>query len=131
MTRCGTNEPHWQTFVPDSVNGNPLPRTNDALNLPLAEHVGDRTGAVQPTAPLAERQLVAEAEGAAVALVIPREALVGVEVGSERGVVGFNLSGSVVAIFRELIVGEEEQPGGVALLEAKRKTLEIGRSDGG
>src|SRR5262245_54940580 len=25
LTRCGTNEPHWQTLVPDSVNGNPLP----------------------------------------------------------------------------------------------------------
>ena len=24
LTRCGTNEPHWQTFVDVTVNGNPL-----------------------------------------------------------------------------------------------------------
>ena len=43
---------------------------HDTLNLPAAEHVGDGTAAAQKAAAFAKRQLVAEAEGAAMALVI-------------------------------------------------------------
>ena len=53
----------------------PAAGPDDALHLPASEHVRDGPGAVQPAAAFAKRQLVAEAERAAMALVVARQAL--------------------------------------------------------
>ena len=78
----------------------------------------------------AERQLVAGAERAAMPLVVAGRAIVGVQIGRERGVVRFDLTRPVVAAPRDLIVGEEEQPRRIALLEPEREPVEIGIAAG-
>ena len=95
--------------MPDSVNGNPLPARMTPCTCHSPRTYATGPPLVQPAPAFAKRQLVAEAERAAMALMITREALVRIEIGPERSVVRLDLAGTVVAILRQLVVGKEEQ----------------------
>src|SRR5262249_34914060 len=98
---------------------------NDPLDLPPAEHVRHRSAARQPWLPWPERQIVAVAERGAMTLVVPRVALVGVQVPRVRRIVRLDLARAVVGVLRQLVVREEEEAVAVALLQTERQPVEL------
>src|SRR5262249_11677649 len=97
---------------------------DDRLHLPVTGDVR-HDAVLQPLLAVAERQLVAGAERAAMPLIVAGITEVGVQVPRERRVIGLDFAGAVVLAHRHLIVGEEEQSLRVALLEAEREPVEL------
>src|SRR5439155_2976794 len=101
---------------------------DNALDLPSAEHIGNRATVGQPVPALPKREFIAIVDPAAMGLVVPGQASIQFLIRPVGGVVRFHLAGVVVDVFRELIIGPEEQTSRIALLEPGREGVEAGIS---
>src|SRR5438874_12582522 len=124
LTRCGTNDPHLQTLVDVTERGKPEPSRMIPCTCQPPRRVRRQAARRQISPAWTERQFVAAADSGAMALVVARRSFVGVQIPRERSVVRFDLAGAIVDALRDLIVPEEEHPGGVALFNPERQAVE-------